>query len=78
MDFSSTLLSPPALQAAMLAIAGALLYWLKDVPRLLIGWGKRSFVSTLSVESCDDFLFPALVEYIDQHPALPVANNFTA
>ena len=78
MDFSSTLLSPPALQAAMLAIAGALLYWLKDVPRLLIGWGKRFFVSTLTVDSRDDFLFPALVEYMDQHPGLRGVNQFTA
>ena len=78
MDFSSTLLSPPALQAAMLAAAGALLYWLKDVPRLLIGWGKRFFVSTLTVDSRDDFLFPALVEYMDQHPGLRGVNQFTA
>ena len=78
MDLPTAWLSQPALQAALLAAAGALAYWLKDVPGLLIGWGRRFFVSTLSVDSRDDFLFPALVEYMDQHPGLRGVNQFTA
>ncbi|HQQ52734.1 MAG TPA: hypothetical protein PLN16_02900, partial [Ottowia sp.] len=58
------LLSQPALQAALLAAAGALAYWLKDLPRLLLQWGRRFFVSTLTVDSRDEFLFPALVEHM--------------
>ncbi len=78
MDTTTTLLSQPVLQAALLAAAGALVYWLRDAPRLLLSWGKRFFVSTLSVDSRDDFLFPALVEYMDQHPGLRGVNQFTA
>ena len=78
MDTSATLLTQPALQAALLAGAGALLYWLRDVPRLLLSWGRRFFVSTLSVDSRDEFLFAALVEYMDQHPGLRGVNQFTA
>ena len=37
MDLPTAWLSQPALQAALLAAAGALAYWLKDVPGLLIG-----------------------------------------
>ncbi len=72
------LLSQPALQAALLAAAGALAYWLKDLPRLLLQWGRRFFVSTLTVDSRDEFLFPALVEHMDQHPGLAGVNQFTA
>jgi chaperone BCS1 len=71
-------LSQPALQAALLAAAGALAYWLKDVPGLLLQWGRRFFVSTLSIDSRDEFLFAALVEHMDQHPGLAGVNQFTA
>jgi chaperone BCS1 len=71
-------LSQPALQAALLAAAGALAYWLKDVPGLILRWARRFFVSTLTVASRDDVLFPALVEYMDQHPGLRGVNQFTA
>ena len=66
------------LQAALLAAAGALAYWLKDVPGLILSWGKRFFISTLSVDSRDEFLFAALVEYMDHHPGLRGVNQFTA
>ncbi|MFV0680163.1 BCS1 and AAA domain-containing protein [Ottowia sp.] len=75
---SSHWLSQPALQAALLAAAGALAYWLKDVPGLLIHWGRRFFISTLTVDSRDEFLFAALVEYMDRHPGLRGVNQFTA
>ena len=78
MDALTAWLSPAALQAALLAGAGALVYALRDVPRLLLTWGKRFFISTLSVDSRDEFLFPALVEYMDQHPGLSGVNQFTA
>ena len=78
MDATTPLFSQPVLQAALLAAAGALAYWLKDVPGLLVGWGRRFFISTLSVDSRDEFLFPALVEYMDQHPGLRGVNQFTA
>lgn len=64
------LLSQPALQAALLAAAGALAYWLKDVPGLVVSWARRFFISTLTVDSRDEFLFSALVEYMDTHPRL--------
>ncbi len=72
------LLTQPALQAALLAAAGALAYWLKDVPGLVISWARRFFISTLTVDSRDEFLFPALVEYMDHHPGLRGVNQFTA
>lgn len=73
MDIAS-LLSPTALLAA----AGALAYWLKDMPALLASWVRRWFISTLSVDSRDEFLFGALVEYMDAQPGLRGVNQFTA
>lgn len=78
LDPGSTLFSTPALQAALLAAAGALAYWLKDVPGLAASWARRFFISTLSVDSRDEFLFSALIEYMDTHPALRGVNQFTA
>ena len=72
------ILQSPAAQAALLAVAGALAFWLKDVPGLLVSWGKRFFISTLSVDSRDEFLFSALVEFMDAHPSLRQVNQFTA
>ena len=34
-------LQTPVAQAAMLAVAGALAFWLKDVPGLVLSWGLR-------------------------------------
>jgi len=75
---ASTLFSAPALQAALLAAAGALAYWLKDVPGLAVSWARRFFISTLTVDSRDEFLFSALIEYMDTHPKLRGVNQFTA
>lgn len=77
MDFASWL-PQPVLQAALLAAAAALAYWAKDVPGVLLQWGRRFFVSTLTVDSRDEFLFAALVEYMDHHPGLRGVNQFTA
>lgn len=73
-----TLLQTPAAQAALLAAAGALAFWLKDVPGLIVSWLRRFFISTLTVDSRDEFLFSALVEYMDAHPSLRQVNQFTA
>lgn len=77
MDLTSWL-PQPMLQAALLAAAAALAYWAKDLPGLLLQWGRRFFVSTLTVDSRDEFLFAALVEYMDHHPGLRGVNQFTA
>ena len=68
----------PVAQATMLAVAGALAFWLKDVPGLVVSWGKRFFISTLTIDSRDEFLFSALVEHMDAHPSLRQVNQFTA
>lgn len=73
-----SLLQSPAVQAALLAAAGALAFWLRDVPGLAISWLKRFAISTLAVDSRDEFLFSTLVEYMDAHPALRQVNQFTA
>lgn len=73
-----SLLQSPALQAALLAAAGAIAFWLRDVPGLVVSWLRRFVISTLSVDSRDEFLFSALVEYMDAHPALRQVNQFTA
>lgn len=73
-----TLLQTPAAQAALLAAAGALAFWLKDVPGLIGSWLQRFVISTLTVDSRDEFLFSALVEYMDAHPSLRQVNQFTA
>ncbi len=72
------LLHSPAAQAALLAVAAAFAFWLRDVPGLVIAWLRRFAISTLTVDSRDEFLFSALVEYMDAHPALRQVNQFTA
>ena len=80
MDWLDGLLggSPVVTGGAALALFGLLAVWLRDVPAKVFGWAKHFFVSTLTVDSRDDFLFPALVEYMDQHPGLRGVNQFTA
>ena len=72
------LIQTPAAQAAVLATAGALAFWLKDMPGLIVSWLKRFFISTLTLDSRDEFLFSAMVEYMDAHPSLRQVNQFTA
>jgi len=74
----ASLLHTPAAQALLLAAAGALAFWLRDVPGLALSWIKRFFITTLTLDSRDEFLFAALVEYMDLHPALRQVNQFTA
>lgn len=68
----------PAGDTLFLAAAGALAYWFKDVPAWVLSWARRYIVSTLSVDSRDEFLFGALIELMDEHPALSRVNQFTA
>ena len=63
---------------AALALFGLLAVWLRDVPGKVVAWGKHFFVSTLTVDSRDELMFPALVEYMDSREALRRLNNFTA
>jgi mitochondrial chaperone BCS1 len=62
---------------ATLALVGVLVMWLREVPGKLAAWGKHFFVTTLTVDSRDEIMFPALVEYMDSRDALRRLNNFT-
>ena len=72
------LLHFPAMQALLLAAVGALAFWLRDLPGLVLSWVRRFFITTLTLDSRDEFLFAALVEYMDLHPALRQVNQCTA
>ncbi len=80
MDWFEGLLagSPVITGGAALALFGLLAVWLRDVPGKVLGWAKHFFVSTLTVDSRDELMFPALVEYMDSREALRRLNNFTA
>jgi chaperone BCS1 len=62
---------------AALAIVGIVAMWLREVPGKIMAWGKHFFVTTLTVDSRDEIMFPALVEYMDSRDALRRLNNFT-
>lgn len=61
-----------------LALVGALVFWLRGLPELLFGWGRQFLVTTLTIDSRDEFLFAALVEYMNEQQALKNINQFTA
>lgn len=61
----------------LLAILGIVAMWLRDVPAKLFAWAKHFVVTTLTVDSRDELLFPALIEYMDSRDALRRLNNFT-
>jgi len=60
-----------------LALLGLVAVWLRDVPGKLFGWAKHFLITTLTVDSRDELMFPALVEYMDSRDALRRLNNFT-
>jgi mitochondrial chaperone BCS1 len=62
---------------AMLAVIGVVAMWLREVPGKVAAWAKHFFVTTLTVDSRDEIMFPALVEYMDSRDALRRLNNFT-
>ena len=61
----------------LLAILGIVAMWFRDVPGKLLAWAKHFVVTTLTVDSRDELLFPALIEYMDSRDALRRLNNFT-
>jgi len=60
-----------------LALLGVAAMWLRDVPAKFAAWAKHFFVTTLTVDSRDELMFPAIVEYMDSRDALRRLNNFT-
>ena len=54
----------------LLAVLGIVAMWLRDVPAKLFAWAKHFVVTTLTVDSRDELLFPALIEYMDSRDAL--------
>ena len=62
---------------AALAVVGIAAMWLRELPGQMAAWGRHFFVTTLAVDSRDELMFPALVEYMDSRDALRRINNFT-
>ena len=62
---------------ALLAALGLVAMWLRPLPAKLAGWGRHFFVTTLTADSRDELMFPALIEYMDSREALRRINNFT-
>jgi chaperone BCS1 len=60
-----------------LALVGVAALWLREVPARIAAWARHFFVTTLTVDSREELLFPALVEYMDTREALRAINNFT-
>ncbi len=61
----------------VLALIGLAAMWLRELPGKFTGWAKHFFVTTLTLDSRDELLFPAMVEYMDTRDALRRINNFT-
>ena len=60
-----------------LAAVGLLAMWLREFPLQVARWARHFFVTTLAVDSREELMFPALVEYMDSRDALRRINNFT-
>ncbi len=77
-SITAALGSNPLVSGGMtLALMGVAAMWLRDVPGKFAKWAKHLFVTTLSVDSRDELMFPAFVEYMDSREALRRINNFT-
>ncbi|MBK7592276.1 MAG: hypothetical protein IPI27_13665 [Betaproteobacteria bacterium] len=61
----------------LLALLGIVAMWFRELPVKLAQWGKHFFVTTLTADSRDELMFPALIEYMDSRDALRRLNNFT-
>jgi len=61
----------------LLAVLGLAAMWLRELPVKVVGWSKHFFVTTLTADSRDELMFPALIEYMDSREALRRINNFT-
>jgi chaperone BCS1 len=62
----------------LLGALGLLAVWLRELPGKFLAWAKHFFVTTVTVDSRDELMFPALVEYMDSRETLRQINNFTA
>ncbi|MBK8742842.1 MAG: AAA family ATPase [Betaproteobacteria bacterium] len=62
---------------AVLAILGIAAMWLRALPGQVAGWARHYFVTTLAIDSREELMFPALVEYMDGREAFRRINNFT-
>jgi chaperone BCS1 len=60
-----------------LAVVGILAMWLREVPGKVAAWAKHFLIATLTVDSREELMFPALVEYMDSRDVLRRINNFT-
>ena len=77
-SLQSALASNPLLSGGTaLAVVGILAMWLREVPGKVAAWAKHFLVTTLSVDSREELMFPALVEYMDSRDVLRRINNFT-
>jgi chaperone BCS1 len=62
---------------ATLALVGILAMWLREMPGKVAAWAKHFLITTLTVDSREELMFPALVEYMDSREVLRRINNFT-
>jgi len=77
-SLQSVFASSPLLSGGTaLAVIGLLAVWLREVPGKVGAWAKHFLVTTLAVDSREELMFPALVEYMDSREALRRINNFT-
>jgi chaperone BCS1 len=77
-SLQSVFASSPLLSGgATLAVIGILAVWLREVPGKVAAWAKHLLVTTLAVDSREELMFPALVEYMDSREVLRRINNFT-
>ncbi len=77
-SLQSAFASSPLLSGGTtLAVVGILAMWLREVPAKVAAWARHFLVTTLTVDSRDELMFPALVEYMDSRDALRRINNFT-
>jgi mitochondrial chaperone BCS1 len=77
-SLQSVFASSPLLSGGTaLAVIGLLAVWLREVPGKVAAWAKHFLVTTLAVDSREELMFPALVEYMDSREALRRINNFT-
>lgn len=77
-SLQSAFASSPLLSGGTtLAVVGILAMWLREVPSKVMAWARHFLVTTLTVDSRDELMFPALVEYMDSREVLRRINNFT-
>ena len=77
-SLQSVFASSPLLSGGTtLAVIGILAMWLREVPGKVAAWAKHFLVTTLAVDSREELMFPALVEYMDSREVLRRINNFT-